>query len=481
MKFTTISNLKPGMRIGQNLIGIYPAETNTIGYTLSEHDIAFLTEKGVSGIYTLENPPAEIISQGLMVHCMSALKNTDLTALLLLAEQLACEVKSKPVCLDFKSIRSYDDYLLHHSICVAVYAVSIGIRLKMTDYQLYELALAGLLHDIGLLLYDRSDLTNKETLSPEEYEQIKKHSQDGYAYLKSNGRISPAVQDAVLHHHENFNGTGYPEKQADEQISLYARILHVVDVYDAIMSKRPYKKGMSNADAMNYLLGGKMILFDEQIITTFLEIIVPYPTGIEIRLSSQEIGRVIGQTDNNIRPLIYLEAKQQIINLATSSAYRDITILNDAEYETNIAELLSDHTGAENSFQVYTGPRKKIMIVDDVFVSIAYTKLALGKNYDIVSCLGGSNAVAMALAEKPDLILMDYEMPDLNGVTAVNEIHKLGLHMPVIFLTGKCDKETVRACGHCGAVDYILKPANPVYLQTRVNMALLNIDGNTFL
>jgi len=121
------------------------------------------------------------------------------------------------------------------------------------------------------------------------------------------------------------------------------------------------------------------------------------------------------------------------------------------------------------------------MIVDDVFVSIAYTKLALGKNYDIVSCLGGSNAVAMALAEKPDLILMDYEMPDLNGVTAVNEIHKLGLHMPVIFLTGKCDKETVRACGHCGAVDYILKPANPVYLQTRVNMALLNIDGNTFL
>ena len=121
------------------------------------------------------------------------------------------------------------------------------------------------------------------------------------------------------------------------------------------------------------------------------------------------------------------------------------------------------------------------MIVDDVFVSIAYTKLALGDEYDIITCLGGSKAATMAVAEKPDLILMDYEMPDIDGVTAVNEIHRLGLHMPIIFLTGKCNKETVRACGHCGATDYILKPANPVYLQARVSMALLDIYGNSFL
>jgi CheY-like chemotaxis protein len=238
---------------------------------------------------------------------------------------------------------------------------------------------------------------------------------------------------------------------------------------------------MSNADAMNYLIGGKMILFDEQIVDAFLEIMVPYPTGIEVRLSSREVGQVIGQTSNNKRPLIYLAAKQQIVNLATSSSYQNITVLNDVEYENTANEAISASTSAVNSFPAHSGSKKKIMIVDDVFVSIAYTKLALGDEYDIVTCLGGSKAAAMAVAEKPDLILMDYEMPDLNGAAAVNEIHQFGLHMPIIFLTGKCDKETVHACSHCGAADYILKPANPVYLRTRVAMALLNIDGNTFL
>jgi len=268
-----------------------------------------------------------------------------------------------PVCLAFKSIRTYDDYLLHHSICVAVYSVSVGIHMRMTDSQLQELALASLLHDIGLIMSDQSVLTKKEALTPTEYEQIKKHSLNGYELIKNNTHISSAVQDAVLHHHENANGTGYPEKLAEDHISPYARILHVVDVYDAIMSKRPYKNGMSNADAMNYLIGGKMILFDEQIVDKFLEILVPYPTGIEIRLSNDEIGQVIGQTADHKRPLIYLAARQAIINLVTSTSYRDITILNDVEYEN----------------------KKKVMIVDDVFVSIAYTKLALGDNYGLTA------------------------------------------------------------------------------------------------
>lgn len=347
----------------------------------------------------------------------------------------------------------------------------------MTDGQLYDLALAGLIHDIGLINSDQSLLLKKETLSPEEYEQLKQHPKEGYDFIKTNAHIPTAVQEAVLHHHENVNGTGYPEKQTEDIISPYARILHIVDVYDAIMSKRSYKKGMSNADAMNYLIGGKMILFDERIVDKFLEIIVPYPTGIEVRLSNNETGRVIGQTTNSLRPIIYLENKYKTVNLATSASYQDITVVNDVEYENDAKEAVAN----QKASAIGKSAKKKIMIVDDVFVSIAYTKLALGEDYDIVTCLGGSKAAAIALAEKPDLILMDYEMPDLNGVTAVHEIHRLGLHMPIIFLTGKCDKETVRACGQCGAVDYILKPANPVYLQARVTMALLNIDGNTFV
>ena len=294
--------------------------------------------------------------------------------------------------------------------------------------------------------------------------------------------IPTIVKEAVLHHHENINGTGYPDKQNEENISQFARILHVVDVYDAIMSKRPYKKGMSSADAINYLIGGKMILFDEHIVNKFLEIAVPYPTGCEVRLSNKETALVVEQTNLPSRPIVYIESKHCMIDLANHSSYQDVNVLNDIEYEGDAKETIGGEVKESESSPASTGRyKKKIMIVDDVFVSIAYTKLALGDDYDIVTCLGGSKAVSMVKTEQPDLILMDYEMPDMDGVTAVNEIHKLGCHMPIIFLTGKCDKETVRACGHCGATDYILKPANPVYLRTRVDMALYNIDTNAFL
>ena len=125
--------------------------------------------------------------------------------------------------------------------------------------------------------------------------------------------------------------------------------------------------------------------------------------------------------------------------------------------------------------------KQKILIVDDVFVSIAHTKRALGSDYQVITCLGGSKAVMTVKESTPDLILMDYEMPDMDGVTAVREIQKLGYQIPIVFLTGKCDKETVRVCSQCGAVDYILKPANPVYLRTRIEMILNHIDRDVFL
>lgn len=481
MKFTPISKLKPGMRVGQSLPGISQAEKYTIGYSLSEEDILILDEKGITGLYTLETPPAEILSSDLMCECISALKKADIDSILPLGAKIAAELKARPVCLDFRSIRSYDEYLLHHSICVAVYAVSIGIRMGMADNRLQELALAGLLHDIGLLVSDQSLLLKKEALTSEEYEQIKKHTQKGYDLIKDKIQVPSAVQDAVLHHHENMNGTGYPESQNEDTIAPYARIIHVADVYDAIMSKRPYKRGMSSADAINYLIGGKMILFDERIVDKFLEIAVPYPTGTELRLSNNETGQVIGQTSDTLRPLVYLESKGQIVNLATHPSYQDITVTGEVEFENSPREAGVPETGEKNLLTGHNRARKKVMIVDDIFVSIAYTKVALGTEYDVVTCLGGSKAAAMAKAEKPDLILMDYEMPDLDGASAVEEIHKLGLHMPVIFLTGKCDKETVRVCGQCGAADYILKPANPVYLRTRVAMALKSPDGNAYL
>ncbi|MBR3841480.1 MAG: response regulator [Erysipelotrichales bacterium] len=476
MKFTAVSKLKPGMIIGQSIQGVTDLENYVCGSVLCQSDINLFKEKGLFGIYTMEGPN-EILSPSLMRRCLDALKHNTVNSMFLLSKEIVEEMKAKPLSLDFRSIRSYEDYLPHHSVCVAVYAVAIGIKMGMVDTQLNALALAGLLHDIGQTFSDQSVLIKQSKLEPEEYELIKRHTTDGYDFVANHNQIPTIVKDAILHHHENINGTGYPDRLKDNNISSFARIIHIVDVYDAIMSKRPYKNGMSSAEAINYLIGGKTILFDEKFVDVFTTIAVPYPTGSTVRLSNQEIATVIGQNTNKQRPVVYIEEKQMIVNLATNPSYHDINVLIDIEYEQpseatiiNLSDEVVEKTG-----------KKKIMIVDDVYVSITYTKLALGDNYDIVTCMGGSKAAAMVSEERPDLILMDYEMPDMDGVTAANQIHKLGYNIPIIFLTGKGNPEIVYECIRCGAVDYILKPANPVYLRTRVEMAIHNLDGNTFL
>lgn len=482
MKFLSTARLRPGMRIGQSIIGIEHAENYVIGYTLSEDDIVRLREAGVCGVYVLKNAPEDILSPDLMKSCIAALRRYDLETLSSLSEKIVEERKNQPSGLDFLSVRSYKDYLFHHSICVAVYAVALGMHLDMEDAQLNELALAGLLHDIGLMMADQTVLLKNEMLSQEEYEQVKKHPEQAYYFIRRDRRISQAVLDAVLLHHENVNGSGYPEEHNEDVITLYARILHVVDVYDAIMSKRPYKTGMSGEAAINYLIGGKMILFDERIVDKFLEIAVPYPTGSEVRLSSDEIAVVLEQTTSPGRPLVYIEDKKAVVDLSDCQEYREITIVSDMAHEDFTKTGVAGNSEENNADVARLGiSRKKVMIVDDVFVSIASTKGALGDDYDIVTCLGGVRAVAMAKTERPDLILMDYEMPEMDGVMAMNEINKLGLKIPVIFLTGKCDKETVYACRQCGAVDYILKPANPVYLKARVNLALYSKSANALI
>lgn len=481
MKFTSVQKLKPGMTLGQSLLGIAQTEKYVIGTILTEKDIDFLKEKGIFGVYTMETKAPEILSSDLMLQCLNAFNKKNIDALLSLSGQIVSDVTMRRGSLDFRSIRSYEDYLPHHSICVAVYAVAIGMRLGMADSQLTNLAMAGLLHDIGKTCLAPSILMKKEALTPEEYEQIKRHPEEGYAMLKSNPRIPAAVLEGILHHHENINGTGYPTGQSENSISLIARILHVADVYDAIMSTRPYKKGMSGADALNYLIGGKMILFDTQIVDAFLEISIPYPTGCEVLLSNKHKAQVVKQSTNTHRPLIFIASEQLLIDLSRDNQYQDVTIVSDTDYErsTDILATTLPSTGEfANNPERY---KKKILIVDDVFVSIAHTKRALVPEYDVITCQDGTKATRMVATEKPDLILMDYEMPNLNGISTLQEIRKHGFQTPIVFLTGKCDKETVKTCLHNGAADYILKPANPVYLRARVEMILQNIDKNIFL
>ena len=483
MRFLPVENLIPGMKLGQGIVGLQSARNYEKGLILTAEDISFFDEKGIFGIYVMEETPVEILSKELFEACLHAVKNIDIDAIIELAPKMAKELINNGASLDFRSVRPVDDYVAHHSVCVAIYTVAIGMAMDMDESFLCDMALAGLLHDIGKSLLGLTPLEKKETLTQDEFKQIKKHPSAANEFLSNDDRILPLVGAGILFHHENVNGTGYPHGLIGEEIPLLAKILHVADVYDAMLSKKVYKRGMSSADALNYLIGGKSILFDEQIVDVFSRIVVAYPTGIEVKLSTGESGVVLGQTRDNMRPIVSLP-HYHIADLYRDMKYRDVHIVGDLAY--------LDHTDTEGKGPVEeesttsnvapeSVTRDKIMIVDDVYMSIAHTKRALGETYDIIYCKDGMDALRMIRGEMPDLILMDYEMPDMDGVSTAMELHKIGFNMPIIFLTGKGDKETVCECIKCGAVDYILKPANPVYLKSRVEKALKAAKGQAIM
>lgn len=128
-----------------------------------------------------------------------------------------------------------------HGIDVSNLAYCVADELNLPKEECYELAVAGMLHDIGKLevakyVYSQED----DTLTIEEMKYVRSHSQLGYEILKEQG-YSPYILDCILHHHENYDGTGYPFNLEEDEIPLSARILRVCDVFAALTSERPYR------------------------------------------------------------------------------------------------------------------------------------------------------------------------------------------------------------------------------------------------
>jgi putative nucleotidyltransferase with HDIG domain len=158
-----------------------------------------------------------------------------------------------------------------HSERVADLAVEIGTEMGLNDTVLSPLRLAALLHDIGKIGVPDAILHKPGSLNEDEWAFIRKHPQTGYDILKNIPFLEPSL-DAILHHHEKFNGKGYPAGISGNAISLSARILAVVDVYDALTSNRPYRPAFSSEKALEIIRGESGQQFDPEIIQALLRI-----------------------------------------------------------------------------------------------------------------------------------------------------------------------------------------------------------------
>lgn len=163
-------------------------------------------------------------------------------------------------------------YNLVHGMCVSNLAYHIAKELRLEEEKCYELAQAGMLHDIGKLrlsgyLYGRDE----NTLAIEEMKYIRMHSKFGYDILKEK-KYSDFVLESVLYHHENFDGSGYPDNLKGMDIPYGARILRVCDVFAALISDRPYRGALEVETAVELMIE-EVKNFDMQIFLAFMRVI----------------------------------------------------------------------------------------------------------------------------------------------------------------------------------------------------------------
>ena len=140
-----------------------------------------------------------------------------------------------------------------HSLHVCFYSIHLAHKLKLTQNQLMQVGTAAFLHDVGLKKIDSHIIENSKELTFEELELVHEHPKYSVEILKENHIHDPFILDAVLHHHESYEGGGYPDKLTHLQISPFASILSLADIFDALTSDRPHRKAMDTFKALSVM------------------------------------------------------------------------------------------------------------------------------------------------------------------------------------------------------------------------------------
>lgn len=476
MRYVAIGKVEPGMMIAQALYDTFGRTLVGIGCELTENLIAKIEEYGFDGLY-IEDELSEgiyvedVISPELRRKGLKCVKECDIDGCKKVGEEIVKEMLERGVfTLDLIDLRAYDEYTFAHSVNVAVISSIIGIGYNMEEEKLKNLVISALLHDLGKVQIPPGILNKPGRLTQEEFQVMKTHAELSYQFIKERWDLSSYVKEAVLHHHENVDGTGYPHGIDGSEQTIYTKILHVADVYDALISKRPYKNPYSPAEAAEYLMGGCSIMFDKNVVEKLLAYVPLFPKGTEVTISDGRSGIVYENSGkHNLRPIIKLE-DGTLLDMSEKESYNLVLKYSGEEVDDFQTEKLE----RERSQMLIPIEKKTIMIVDDMVTNLQMMRAILEGKYELKLMKSGKQALKyMEKNEYPDMIIMDVDMPEMNGIETTEKINQMTNSMvPVLFVTALSDKQTVMACKRLEAAGYIVRPYKPTYIKSEVERIL---------
>jgi len=233
-------------------------------------------------------------------------------------------LRNSDALLWMSRMRDEDEYTSEHCLNVCILAIAFGRHLGMSEPELEKLGLCGLLHDVGKMRVSKEVLNKPGALTTKEFNMIKAHTVHGRNLLMSSPGVFHGAVDVAYSHHERMDGNGYPRKLKASGISDFARIIAIVDAYDAMTADRCYSRAIPSTEALKNIFKDRGTHFDERLALEFMKCVGLYPPGSLVELVNGNIGIVL-ETNHRYRHLprvIVVQdkngrlEKEKVLNLA---------------------------------------------------------------------------------------------------------------------------------------------------------------------
>lgn len=256
----------------------------------------------------------------------TSIGNTDYLGLM--AQLFTQYASSNDVLGKIRSVEIEDLYIYKHAINVSIISMCIGRWLKFSKNEILELGLSGYLHDIGKCNIAGNILNKPDRLTFEEYEIVKTHAKHSYDIVKTIPEVSSKLCEGILYHHERLDGSGYPSQSRGSEIPLYARILAVADIFDAILSDRIYSSKVTPYKAIEMLKDESFGKLDPKVVNVLIKNIADFYVGNVVKLNTGEVGEVVLLNKSNLtRPLIRVN-EDHYVDLSMNYKVEIIEVLN---------------------------------------------------------------------------------------------------------------------------------------------------------
>lgn len=254
-------------------------------------------------------------------------------AVMPLVEEISNSIKrNEGALISLVRLKTQDDYTYMHSVAVCALMTALAKELGLGDAEVRQAGLAGLMHDIGKAAIPLDILNKPGALTDSEFNMVKLHPEKGHALLLEANIDDPVTLDVCLHHHEKIDGTGYPKRLNGDQISIFAKMGAVCDVYDAVTSNRPYKSGWEPGVSLQRMAQWKNH-FDQTVFKAFVKSVGIYPVGSVVLLKSGRLAVVVDQSPKSLlQPVVkvFFSTKSkariqvELIDLSKPSAMDEI-------------------------------------------------------------------------------------------------------------------------------------------------------------